>query len=64
MKELFCMELGGNKNALEYYTQHDMMQEGKPNHEAAPHVAYKHQLAQKAEAAMKEANIQVGGAQK
>ena len=51
------MELGGNKNALEYYNQHDMISEGKVDHEAAPHVAYKHQLAQKAEVAMKEANI-------
>lgn len=53
MKELIQMELGGNKNALEYYTQHGMMRDGKPDHEAAPHARYKLDLASKAEQLMK-----------
>ena len=53
------MELGGNKNAGEYYTQHDMMKDGKPDHEAAPHAKWKHDLASRAEAMMKENNVQV-----
>lgn len=44
------MELGGNKLAQEYYKQHDMIKDGKPDHEAAPHARYKLDLAQKAEA--------------
>lgn len=47
------MELGGNKNALDYYTQHDMIRDGKPDHEAAPHARYKLDLAGKADAMMK-----------
>lgn len=47
MKELLAMELGGNKNASEYYRQHDMMRDGKPDHEAAPHARYKLELANK-----------------
>ena len=40
-KELKCMELGGNKNAQEYYEAKNMYKDGKPDHEAAPHSAYK-----------------------
>jgi len=50
------MELGGNKSALEYYTEHDMMRDGKPDHEAAPHQRYKHDLSTKVDAAMKANN--------
>lgn len=50
------MELGGNKLAQEYYETHGMMQDGKPNHEAAPHARYKLELAAKAEAALKAIN--------
>ena len=56
LKELYCMELGGNKSALEYYTEHDMMRDGKPDHEAAPHQRYKHDLSTKVDAAMKANN--------
>jgi len=47
------MELGGNKNAQEYYEQHDMIHDGKPDHEAAPHARYKMDLAAKADAIIK-----------
>jgi hypothetical protein len=47
------MELGGNKNAVEYYQQHDMIKDGKPDHEAAPHARYKLDLSAKAEAMIK-----------
>ena len=47
------MELGGNKNAQEYYEAKNMYKDGKPDHEQAPHSAYKQQLAAKAEAAIK-----------
>lgn len=47
------MELGGNKNAQEYYEQFGMMKDGRPDHEAAPHARYKMELSQKAEAALK-----------
>lgn len=47
------MELGGNKNAQEYYEQFGMIKDGKPDHEAAPHAKYKMELSQKAEAALK-----------
>ena len=40
-KELKQMELGGNKNAREYYESKSMLKDGKPDHEAAPHSAYK-----------------------
>jgi len=53
LKELYQMELGGNKAALEYYTQHDMIRDGKPDHESAPHARYKHDLSAKAEAMIK-----------
>jgi len=62
LKELYAMELGGNKNALEYYQQHDMIRDGKPDHEAAAHARYKLDLAQKCDALMKANNIQIGGA--
>jgi len=57
MKELYQMELGGNKNALDYYTQNDMIKDGKPDHEAAPHARYKMELNSKAEAMLKANNI-------
>jgi len=47
------MELGGNKNAQEYYEQHGMMRDGKPDHEAAPHARYKLELSAKADALIK-----------
>lgn len=47
------MELGGNKSAAEYYREHDMMRDGKPDHEAAPHARYKLDLASKVDAYMK-----------
>ena len=47
------MELGGNKNAAEYYETNGMYKDGKPDHEAAPHSRYKMELAQKVEAAIK-----------
>ncbi len=50
------MELGGNKLAQEYYEQHGMMHDGKPDHEAAPHARYKLELAAKADAAIKALN--------
>lgn len=62
LKELYQMELGGNKNALEYYTQHDMIKDGKPDHEAAPHARWKHDLASWAESLMKANNVQVAPA--
>ena len=40
------MELGGNKNATEYYQANGMMKDGRPDHEAAPHARYKMELAQ------------------
>ena len=60
LKELYAMELGGNKNALEYYQQHDMIRDGKPDHEAPAHARQKLDLAQKCEALMKANNIQIG----
>lgn len=34
-KELKCMELGGNKLALQYFEKNGMMgSDGKPNHKA------------------------------
>ena len=33
-KELKQMELGGNKNALEYYEENQMFKDGKVDHEA------------------------------
>lgn len=58
LKELYQMELGGNKNAMEYYQQHDMMKDGKPDHEAAPHARWKHDLASQAESKMKANNVE------
>ena len=52
-KELKCMELGGNKNAREYFDSNGMFKDGKPDHEAAPHSRWKMDLAQRAEAACK-----------
>lgn len=52
------MELGGNKNAQEYYEANGMFKDGKPDHEAAPHARYKLELAAKAEAALKAASGQ------
>ena len=52
-KELKCMELGGNKNAREYFDANGMFKDGKPDHEAAPHSRWKMDLAQRAEAACK-----------
>lgn len=46
------MELGGNKNAWEYYEQNGMMRDGRPDHEAAPHAKYKMDLASKADMAL------------
>jgi len=31
-KELKCMELGGNKNAREYFDANGMFKDGKPDH--------------------------------
>ena len=53
------MELGGNKNAAEYYEANGMMKDGKPDHEAPPHSRWKMELAQKAEAAIKAEMPQV-----
>lgn len=47
------MELGGNKNAWDYYEQYGMIKDGKPDHEAAPHARYKMELAEKAQDALK-----------
>lgn len=47
------MELGGNKNAQIYYEEKNMYKDGKPDHEAAPHAAYKQELSAKAESAVK-----------
>ena len=44
-KELKCMELGGNKNAKEYYEANGMIKDGKPDHESAPHARWKQELA-------------------
>jgi hypothetical protein len=44
IKELKRMELGGNKNATEYYQANGMMKDGRPDHEAAPHARYKMEL--------------------
>lgn len=43
------MELGGNKNASEYFEANGMMKDGRPDHEAAPHAKYKMELAAKAD---------------
>ena len=48
------MQLGGNKNAKEYYESKNMMKDGKPDHEAPPHSAYKQELAKRAETAVRE----------
>ena len=53
-KELKQMELGGNKNALEYYEENQMFKEGKVDHEAPQHARYKMDLSAKAEAALRE----------
>ena len=53
-KELKQMELGGNKNAAEFYEENMMFKEGRPDHEASQHSRYKMELAAKAEAAIKE----------
>lgn len=50
------MELGGNKNAHEYYEQNGMLAGGKPDHEMAPHARYKAELAAKVSAHMKANN--------
>lgn len=47
------MELGGNKNALEFFEQNGMMKDGKPDHEAPAHAKYKMELAAYSEAALK-----------
>ena len=39
--ELKRMELGGNKNAQEYYEQHNMYVDGKPDHQASAQRALK-----------------------
>jgi len=52
-KELKCMELGGNKNAKEYYEANGMIKDGKPDHESAPHARWKQELGQRAEAAVR-----------
>ena len=57
LKELYQMELGGNKLAQEYYEQQGMMRDGKPDHEAAPHARYKLELAARADAAIKALNL-------
>ena len=48
------MELGGNKNALEFYEENQMFKDGKVDHEAPSHSRYKMDLAAKAEAAVRE----------
>lgn len=53
LKEIVAMELGGNQAAQEYYEANGMMNGGKPDHEAAPHARYKHDLAAKVEAYIK-----------
>ena len=45
LKELKAMELGGNKNAKDYYEANGMFKDGKPDHEASPHARYKMELA-------------------
>ena len=49
LKELKQMEIGGNRNAKEYYEANGMLKDGKPDHEGAPHARYKMELAAKAE---------------
>ena len=49
-KELKCLELGGNKNALAYYEKNGMIAaDGKPNHQAPQLAKYKLELAKRAE---------------
>jgi len=49
-KELKCMELGGNKNAMGYYEKNGMYQaDGTPNHKAPQLAKYKQDLAVRAE---------------
>lgn len=48
------MELGGNKNAQAFYEENGMMKDGKPDHEHPMHSRQKMDLAQKAEAALRE----------
>ena len=40
-KELKCMEIGGNKNAMTYYEKNGMIQDGNPNHKAPQLAKYK-----------------------
>ena len=47
------MELGGNKNAKVYFEENGMMEDGRPNHEAAPHARYKMDLADRADQVIK-----------
>jgi hypothetical protein len=41
LKELKNMELGGNKNAWDFYEIHGMIIDGKPNHRAPLLASYK-----------------------
>jgi hypothetical protein len=51
-KEIKCMELGGNKNAMTFYEKNDMVADGKPNHKAPALQKYKADLARRAEIAI------------
>lgn len=51
-KEIKCMELGGNKNAREFYEKNNMIVDGAPNHKSPSLVKYKADLARRAEAAL------------
>ena len=53
-KELKQMELGGNKNAQQFYEENGMYKEGKPDHEHPMHSRQKMELSGKAEAAIRE----------
>jgi hypothetical protein len=52
MKEVKCMELGGNKNAAIYYEKNGMMNDGKPNHKAPQLAKYKQELVKKVDMAI------------
>jgi len=53
LKEIKQMELGGNKNALQYFQENDMFKDGRPDHLAPQLARYKQELAAKAEAEIK-----------
>jgi hypothetical protein len=52
-KEIKCMEIGGNKNAKDFYEKNGMMgSDGVPNHKAPALAKYKADLNRRAEAAI------------